>query len=92
MPNYRAYLVDADGQFRAVVELDCPDDDAAVEKAKLLVEGYDIELWERTRIVARLARPKTPTTYTGPNAVRSHRDHALHQRVIKVELCNSVLN
>jgi hypothetical protein len=34
------------------VELICPDDDAAKECAKQLVDGHDIELWAGNRKVA----------------------------------------
>jgi hypothetical protein len=36
--------------------LDCADDSAAIESAKQLVDGHDIELWQRDRMVAKLPR------------------------------------
>ena len=54
MTDYRAYLVGPGDHIRAVRPLDCPDDQAAVEAARQLVNGHDVELWERGRKVARL--------------------------------------
>jgi hypothetical protein len=34
------------------VELNCADDDAAQERAKKLVDGHDVELWELGRYIA----------------------------------------
>jgi hypothetical protein len=53
MPEYRAYLVGHDGHFREAVPLVCIDDDEAMKKAKLLVDGHDVELWQRDRKIAR---------------------------------------
>jgi hypothetical protein len=39
-----------------VVPLDCADDAEAMERAKQLLDGHDIELWQLDRKVARLDR------------------------------------
>jgi len=54
MAEYRAYLVDSDGHFYDVVPLICVDDVEAMEKAKLLAVGYDVELWQLDRKIATL--------------------------------------
>ncbi len=54
MAEYRAYLVDSDGHFYDVVPLICVDDVEAMEKAKLLAVGYDVELWQFDRKIATL--------------------------------------
>jgi hypothetical protein len=53
MPDYRAYLVGSDGHFFKSVVLDAPDEAAAVEAAKQLVDGHDVELWQRDRKIAK---------------------------------------
>ena len=53
MPHYRAYVIGRDGHFEKAVDLDCSDDKAAVESAKQLVNGHDIELWQQDREVRR---------------------------------------
>jgi hypothetical protein len=53
MPYYRAYIIGRDGRFDRAMELDCDDDKAAMESAKQLVNGRDVELWQRDRKVAK---------------------------------------
>jgi hypothetical protein len=47
--DYRAYILASDGRIMKPVELDCPDDDAAKEAAKQLIDGHDVELWQGAR-------------------------------------------
>jgi hypothetical protein len=54
MTEYRAYLIGCDGHFCAAVHLVCTDDTEAIEKAKQLVNGHDVELWQSDRMVAAL--------------------------------------
>ena len=56
MPEYRAYILGSDGHFYTAVPLDCADDIEAMERAKQLLDGHDIELWQLDRKVARLDR------------------------------------
>jgi hypothetical protein len=56
MSDYRAYIVGIDGQFNSVITEfahNHPDDAAAIEAAKQLVDAYDVELWDGDRFVAR---------------------------------------
>jgi hypothetical protein len=59
MAEYRAYIVGCDGHFVGFEPLVCGNDVEAIEKAKRLVEGNDIELWCGERFVVRLL--STPT-------------------------------
>ena len=54
MPDYRAYLVDTDGHFQGFEPLVCLDDNEAIDEAKRLLDGHDIELWSGPRLVVRL--------------------------------------
>jgi hypothetical protein len=56
MAEYRAYLVDSDGHFYDVVPLICADDAEAMEKAKRLAVGHDVELWQLDRKIATFKR------------------------------------
>jgi hypothetical protein len=58
MPDYRAYIIGSDGEFQESVALDCADDNVAMMKAKQLVDGHHVELWQRTRKIAWF-EPKT---------------------------------
>jgi hypothetical protein len=51
MIQYRAYVVGHDGHFNGFEALVCADDQEAIDKAKRLVDGHDIELWSGTRLV-----------------------------------------
>ena len=54
MAEYRAYTVGRDGHFMRVDVLICADDAEAIDKAKPLIDGHDIELWSGDRFVTRL--------------------------------------
>ena len=49
MPEYRAYIVNDDGHFIRAVDFETRDDEAAKERAKQLVDGHDVELWQLYR-------------------------------------------
>jgi hypothetical protein len=53
MSVYRAYIVGRHSQFIQAVEIDCADDQAAVESAKQLAVKHDVELWKQDQAVAR---------------------------------------
>jgi hypothetical protein len=56
MTHYRAYFIGRDGHFIKSVILDCADDEAAIESAKQLVDGHDVELWQMDRHLAKFER------------------------------------
>ena len=45
MPEYRVYFIGTDGAFFKAQQILSPDDSGAIEKAKQLVDGHDVELW-----------------------------------------------
>ena len=52
MEEYRIYLMDPDGHIVRRVDLLCPNDEAAKERATALVDGHYVELWQRDRRIA----------------------------------------
>jgi hypothetical protein len=52
MQEYRAYLIGPDGHIQQRIDLFCADDDAAKERARQLVNGHDLELWQLDRMIA----------------------------------------
>jgi hypothetical protein len=58
MPKtYRIYTVGSDGRFAGVPKvMECVDDEEVVAKTMQTVDGYDLEIWDITRLVARLPR------------------------------------
>ncbi len=58
MAEYRVYVIGLDGRFIRSIDISCADDSAAIESAKQLIDGHDIELWQRDRRIARFdSRP-----------------------------------
>ena len=55
MPDYRAYLLDQDGHIKLRVDLVCEDEATAKERAKQLVEGHPVELWQGDRRIKTFA-------------------------------------
>jgi hypothetical protein len=60
MHAYRAYFVGGDGVIISRVDLECEDDETAIARAKLLVDGHDVELCDGARKVAefKTSKPK----------------------------------
>jgi hypothetical protein len=58
MNDYRAYLIGSDGHIQSRVDLVCEDEAEAKERAKQLVDGHDVELWQRGREIATFTRNK----------------------------------
>jgi hypothetical protein len=54
MLEYRAYLIGRNGHIVYRVDILCVDDEAAKERAELLVDSHTVELWQGARLVARL--------------------------------------
>jgi hypothetical protein len=56
MAEYRAYIISVDEHIQSRIELICDHDADAMAHAKQLVDGYDVELWQGARKVARFFR------------------------------------
>ena len=52
MQHYRAYIMGQDGQILSPVDLVCENDEDAKEQARKLVDGHDVELWQRDRKIS----------------------------------------
>lgn len=52
MADYRLYALN-DGRIARVVELDCDDDDSAIEAASARAKTQPMELWQRARLIKR---------------------------------------
>jgi hypothetical protein len=55
MPDYRLYFLSPQGRIAHVLELECRDDDHAVELVARHVDGRAMELWRRDRMVQAFA-------------------------------------
>ena len=55
MREYRVYVLNAGGHVDAPARIIThTDDDAAIQHARQLLDGHDIELWDGPRLVIRL--------------------------------------
>jgi hypothetical protein len=55
MAEYRVYRMDKAGHIDGPPDgIICASDEAAIERAKRLVNGHDIEVWQLDRLVVRL--------------------------------------
>lgn len=57
MAEYHIYIIDSDGRFINSITLECADDVEAIKRAQQLTNGYDNELWQRDRKIARFSQP-----------------------------------
>jgi hypothetical protein len=55
--EYRAYVLGKAGHILSRHAFESPDDAAALEQARRYLDGSDVEVWERDRLVGTL-RPK----------------------------------
>lgn len=53
MTGYYAYIIGDDGHITNRVHIFCDDDEEAKRRAKRLVDGHAVELWQQARKVAR---------------------------------------
>jgi len=56
MAEYRAYILTPDDHITRAVDIFCENDQAAKERAKQLVNGHDVELWQLGRKVETFKR------------------------------------
>jgi hypothetical protein len=62
MTHYRVYTLGDHERVSSPPEIiECPDDRAAIDRAKQLLDGHTIEVWDGLRRVIRL-RPKDRPT------------------------------
>jgi hypothetical protein len=53
---YRLYCLDGANKVASAEWIDADDDKAAIEVAKELMDGQECEIWQGTRLIARLPR------------------------------------
>jgi hypothetical protein len=56
--DYRLYGLDGVDKVASGEWFEADDDKAAVEVAKAMMDGHDCELWQGSRLVARIRRPR----------------------------------
>ena len=53
MTDYRVHVIRSDGHIEGPFGWIARNDDAAIESAKQFINGHEIELWQRDRIIAK---------------------------------------
>ena len=56
MNEYRAFFLDQEGHIFSALGFDAADDEEALQKARRLVDGHDVEVWQLTRKVGLVKR------------------------------------
>ena len=51
MRGFRADIIGHDGHIVCRVDLFCAGDDQAKDRAKLLIDGHPVELWDGDRLI-----------------------------------------
>ena len=52
--GYRLYCLDGANKVASADWIEADDDEAAIEVAKKMMDGYECEVWQGRRLVARL--------------------------------------
>ena len=81
MREYRIYTIGSDGRAWSAEDIEYRDDQEAIQKARWIVHGRDVELWKRGRFIARL--PGMPGAVPHPiiylmSAIRALRGRTAH--------------
>ena len=88
MPEYRIYTIGGDGRAWSAEDIEYRDDREAIQKARWIVHGRDVELWKRGRFVARL--PGKPRAVAASDRLLNVRDAGLSTSAPVIGRCNKV--
>ena len=62
MQEYRIYTLLSDNKVAGPsTSIECASDEEAISEAKKFLNGLDIEVWQRARLITRLRSPHHPT-------------------------------
>jgi hypothetical protein len=57
VPTYRVFwMLDARQIMGPPTDMECASDDDAISRARQLLDGHDLEIWQRERFIIRLVR------------------------------------
>jgi hypothetical protein len=54
--DYRLYIIGEGGHIERRLDIEAADDAGATEQARQYLDGKDLELWQRDRLVSKLLR------------------------------------
>jgi hypothetical protein len=58
--DYSLYILGRSGRLVREIEVECANESAAIDLAEQWVNGYDVELWQLDRMIARFSRVQEP--------------------------------
>jgi len=58
VPYYRVFFIGNDGHFAGAREIQCNDDNEAIENARQSPSDLDIEIWHEKRMVTRISQDR----------------------------------
>ena len=68
MQDYSLYILGRSGRLVREIKVECTNEGAAIDLAQQWVNGYDVELWQLDRMVARFSRVQKPQFTTNQKA------------------------
>ena len=60
MQDYSLYILGRSGRLVREIKVECANESAAIDLAQQWVNGYDVELWQLDRMIARFSRAHEP--------------------------------
>jgi hypothetical protein len=73
--EYSLYILARSGRLVREIEVVCGNDDSAIDLAQNWVDGYDVELWQLDRMVARFDSSKSAGATKPSTENKSKNDH-----------------
>jgi hypothetical protein len=74
--DYSLYIVGRSGRPVREIEVECANDDAAIDLARQSVDGHDVELWQLDRMIRRFESARK-------HGDRAGRGHGLDSSTMK---------
>jgi hypothetical protein len=65
MRQYKIYIVNDKNHISLAHDFEGPDDLSALDKANTFTEAHIVEVWQQTRLVARIAKGGEAATVSG---------------------------
>ena len=88
MKEYRAFLLGQDGHVFGAEGFEASDDEDALQKAQLLADGHDVEVWELARKVGAIK--SVAKTLASEGSLKDEPSRAEQARQVAEEYANDL--
>jgi hypothetical protein len=75
MPTYRTYIIGRADHYWGAEDIECADDQQAIQNVQRTMDGRDVEVWERGRFIVRLSSDRIPKHAASGGGVVSWKAH-----------------